>query len=151
MLKPKTVTIRNRDGVEKAFVISRVPAVEMREIVATYPLSAMPKIGDYKVNEAVMLKMLAYVGVPRDGGEPLMLTTKVLVDNHAGDWEALARLEIAMFEYNTSFFDQGVVSTFLEAMLPKVSTLISSMLTGLLEQLSQAAKRVSKNSDTTTT
>lgn len=143
-IKAKEITITNRDGEEKVFLISRVPATEMREIVAMYPLSAVMSAGaeGYKTNEIVMLKMLAYVGVPRGESEaPLMLTTKALIDNHTGDWEALAKIEIAMFEYNTSFFDKGVASTFFGGIAQNSSKWISSILTGLSEQLLATAKQ----------
>ena len=145
MLKPKEVSVTDRDGETRTFLISRVPAIAMREIVAAYPLTAMPKIGDYKANEEVMLKLLAYVGVPREGMAPLMLTTRALIDNHCGDWEALGKLEIEMFRYNISFFDKGVISNFLKDITPRLNTSISSMLTGLLGQLLQAAKQHSKS------
>ena len=146
LIKPKEVTVTDRDGDARTFIISRVPSTDMREIVASYPLTAMPRIGDYKANEEVMFKMLRFVGVPREGGAaPLMLTTKALVDNHTGDWECLAKIEIAMFEYNISFFDKGVALNFLKGITPKLNTLISSTLTGLLGQLLQAAKQHSKS------
>lgn len=39
LIKPKEVQIKDVDGIEKAFVISRLPAVTGREILAKYPLS----------------------------------------------------------------------------------------------------------------
>lgn len=143
LIKAKEITVTNRDGEEKTFIISRVPSTDMREIVAMYPISAVMSGGEagYKTNETVMLKLMAFVGVKRAEGEaPLMLTTKALIDSHTGDWEALAKVEIAMFEYNTSFFDQGVASAFFGGFAQNMSKWISSTLTALSERLSQMVK-----------
>ncbi|MBC8653148.1 hypothetical protein GQR86_07550 [Providencia vermicola] len=56
LIKPKEVAIKDVDGVEKIFVISRLPATVGREILAKYPLSNAPKIGDYEVSKEAMLK-----------------------------------------------------------------------------------------------
>lgn len=138
MIQPKEITIKAQDGREIVFVLSKFPAVQGREIIAKYPLSAMPKLGDYEVNEETMLKLMSFVGVPRkEGGEPLRLTTRALVDNHVPDWETLARLEMAMMEYNCSFFGNGRASTFFEVIAQKAQALIIQTLTGLSAQSSQ--------------
>lgn len=139
MIEPKEVQI---DG--KTFILSKFPAVQGREIVAKYPLSAMPKLGDYEVNEETMLKLMAFVGVPRDGA-PLMLTTRALVDNHCGSWETLAKIEIAMMEYNVSFFGNGQGLSFLESLAQKALVSISKTLTDSLAQSSAAGKRPGTN------
>lgn len=138
MLQPKEQPIKLADGTEKTFVLSKFPAVEGREIVTQYPLSALPKLGDYAVNETIMLKLLSYVGVPIEGSNaPLMLTTKALVNNHVPDFEALMRLEAAMLEYNCSFFGNGKVLTFFEVIAAKCQTLLSKTLTDSLQQFSK--------------
>lgn len=136
LLQPKTQSIKLADGTEKEFILSKFPAVEGREIVTQYPLSAIPKLGDYKVNEEIMLKMLSYVAVPTEGGQ-LVLSTKALVNNHVPDFEALIRLEAAMLEYNCSFFGNGSASNFLEIIVTKARALISQTLTDSLGQLSK--------------
>ncbi|VDY34656.1 Uncharacterised protein [Morganella morganii] len=90
----------------KTFIISRLPAITGREILAKYPLSNAPKIGDYEVSKDAMLKMMAYVCVPVSG-EELPLKTQALIDNHVPDGESLIRLELEMLKYNTSFFGKG--------------------------------------------
>lgn len=102
LIKPKEVAVKDADGVEKTFIISRLPAITRREILAKYPLSNAPKIGDYEVSKDAMLKMMAYVCVPVSG-EELPLKTQALIDNHVPDGESLIRLELEMLKYNTSF------------------------------------------------
>ena len=143
MIEPKEVPIPNQKGVEKTFILSKFPAVQGREIIAKYPLSAMPKLGDYEVNEETMLKLMAFVAVPREGGEPLRLTTRGLVDNHCDDWEQLARVEMAMMEYNVSFFANGRASTFFGVIAQKAQALITKMLMDLSAQSSPKGKRPS--------
>ena len=141
MIEPKEITVTTQKGENKPFILSKFPAVQGREIIAKYPLSAMPKLGDYAVNEETMLKLMAFVAVPRESGEPLQLTTRGLIDNHVPDWETLARIEVAMMEYNVSFFGNGKGSTFLEAITKKAQAFLSQTLTDLSGPLSQKAKR----------
>lgn len=141
MLEPKEVTIETPDGKGAVYIISKFPAVQGREIVAKYPLSAVPKLGDYAVNEETMLKLMSFVAVPRDSGGPLQLTTRALVDNHVKSWETLARIEMAMMEYNCSFFANGKGSTFFEAIAAKAQSFLSKTLTDLSAQLSPPGKR----------
>ncbi|MFA1586717.1 hypothetical protein ABZR37_13945 [Achromobacter ruhlandii] len=84
LIKPRVVMVKNRDGVEKAFTISRLPATAAREVIAKYPLSNIPKLGDYKTSEEVMKKLMSYVAVDLDGREQ-RLTTEALIDNHVDD------------------------------------------------------------------
>ncbi len=142
LLEPKEQVIKTQAG-EKTFIFSKFPAVAGREIVAKYPLSNMPKVGEYAVSEEVMLKLMAFVAVPRDNGEPLRLTTKELVNNHVTDWEALARIEAGMLEYNCSFFANGAASTFLSGFAQNVKASISKIVTDSLAQLSQKEKQAS--------
>ena len=141
MIEPKEVSIETQKGETRVYLLSKFPAVQGREIIAKYPLSAVPKLGDYAVNEETMLKLMAFVAVPREEGGPLLLSTRGLVDNHVPDWETLARLEFAMLEYNVSFFGNGKGSTFLEAIGKKAQAYLSRMLTDLSAQLSQKGKQ----------
>lgn len=131
----------------KSYILSKFPAIAGREIIAMYPASGMPKIGDYKSNEATMLKLMAYVQVVTDNGTKLALTNSVLVNNHVPSWETLAKLELAMLEYNCSFFQSGRISTFFEDIAQKAPAWISKMLTTLSEQSSQTEKQPSTNSE----
>lgn len=140
LLKPKEVELTDQDGVTRTYIVSRLPAVQGREIVTQYPISAMPKVGDYAVNESMMLKLMSYVAVRKDDGTELQLTTRVLIDNHVGDWETLAKLEVAMMEHNVSFFRDGRALTFFEAIARKAQPWISRMLTDLSAQSSRKEK-----------
>lgn len=137
LIKPKTILIKNRDGVEKEFIISRLPATVAREVMAKYPLSNIPKVGDYAVSEEVMLLMMQYVAVKVEDRE-IRLTTKDLVNNHVTDGIQLARLEIQMIEENTGFFGLGGSQGFLDCLIAKFSQSITPMLTRFLAQYSQA-------------
>ena len=145
MIEPKEVTVKDIAGNDHAFVISKVPATVGREIVATYPVSMVPKIGDYQVNEAIMLKMMSYVAAVGPDGQEIKLQTRQLIDNHCADWQVLARLEMQMLEYNTSFFANGKISTLLSKYSEKVPQLITKILTDSLAQLSQREKQPSKS------
>lgn len=143
LLEPITKTI---DG--KEFVLSKFPAVQGREIIAKYPTSGMPKIGDYKVNEETMLKLMRYVAI--NGAAPIRLSTIDLINNHVGSWETLAKVEIAMMEYNCSFFQNGRVSTLLNDTAQNIPSWIAKILTALSQLSSQKEKQPLTNSEQST-
>lgn len=142
MLEPKEIEVKTLRGDMKTYVLSKFPAISGREIVSGYPLTGVPKIGDYKSNEEIMLKLMAYVSAKPDAEKPAIpLITRALVDNHVPDFETLVKLEIEMMRYNTSFFGKGEVSTFFATTIKKVLVSISPTLIPLLQQLSAAVKR----------
>lgn len=137
LIEPKEIEIPLRKGGTKTFRISYFPAVEGREITTQYPISATPRLGDYKTNEALMLKLMAYIEVVVGDGIGIRLTTKDLINSHfLGDWEALIKLEWAMMEYNVSFFGNGKASSFLDSLQEKVPELIMKTLMAFSQQSS---------------
>ncbi|MGC6226087.1 hypothetical protein [Proteus mirabilis] len=148
LIKPKEITVIDSDRQQHTFIISRLPATIGREILAKYPLSNAPKIGDYEVSKEAMLKMMAYVAVEKEGQE-IYLKTNTLIDNHVPDGEALIRLELEMLKYNTSFFGNGGSQNFLQYLLGKLSGSLPSIIKTLMASLpssSQPASPLSQNS-----
>ncbi len=132
LLEPTPFTTTDSAGVVRNFILGKFPAVQGREIIAKYPTSNIPKLGDYAVSEDIMLKLMSFVAValPNDIIQPL--DSRALVDNHVGDWETLAKIEMAMMEKNCSFFRNGRISDFLNDFalksLPKIlKTLMASL------------------------
>lgn len=143
LLEPKYITIIDANGKERNFILSKFPAIQGREIIAKYPISNMPKVGDYNVSEETMCKLMAFVAV--DIGtktDPVIqpLSQRTLIDNHVGDWETLAKLEMAMMEYNCSFFRNGRISDFLNDFALKSLPKILETLMASLGQSSQAER-----------
>ena len=135
-LDPERVELEGRDGKVRVFWLSRLPALEGREVVLQYPASGLPKVGDYATNEAMMLKILARVAVePTEGANPIPLETRALIDNHVPDWEMLIKLEGLMVAKNCSFFADGRASTFFAGLAGKAQELGIQMLTQSLGQL----------------
>ncbi len=126
--------VKEIDG--RNYTLSKFPAVAGREIIAKYPLSGMPKLGEYKVNEETMLKLMAFVQVDLENGVKLPLNSAALVNNHVTSWETLAKIEFAMLEYNCSFFQDGRISSLFEDFAQKLPQWISKMLTALSAQSS---------------
>ena len=145
MIEPREKKFTLPDGTEKAYQVSKFDAISGREIVSQYPISGLPKLGDYKTNEEIMFKLMCFVAVDLGNGNIQPLSTPELIRNHVPDWETLAKIEWAVMEYNCSFFAEGKVSSFLEDLIAKLPTLISSMLTPSLEQLSQKDSQPSKS------
>ena len=143
LISPKEIEVNG-----KTFIISKFPAVAGREIVSVYVSSGMPKLGDYKRNEEIMLKLMGYVAVPMASGTPLRLTSQALIDNHVtgeDSWEMLMKLEAEVMSYNCSFFRNGQISNFFDGLTQKAPRWISKILTDLSGQLSQTEKPRSTN------
>jgi hypothetical protein len=149
LLDPSPFTVTDQNGKERHFTLSKFPAVQGREIVAKYPTSALPKLGDYAVCEEIMLKLMSFVAVEIQG-KPLRLTTRALVDNHCGDWETLAKIEMAMMEKNCSFFSKGTASAFLEEVVQKILAKITEISTQSSARSSPTTKPPSTNSGPST-
>ncbi len=147
LINPKEITI-NFEGEDLKFNIGKFPATVGREIISKYPVSNMPKIGDYKVSEETMLKLMSYVERVYEEEETrtIALTSRTLVDNHVPSWEVLIKIEAFVIDYNCSFFELGKVLSSLKewkalAEPKNIKTLMDS-----LASLSQAVKQPSKNS-----
>ena len=141
LIEPKTHPVKMPDGTERTFVLSKFPAIAGREIIALYPVTNIPKVGEYQQSEEIMLKLMAYVAVqPAGGSDPIRLTTAALVNNHVGDALTLMGLEAAMLDYNFGFFARGKLSGFLESFTPKVATWITQTLIPLLGASLQTGK-----------
>ena len=151
-IKPKEITLTDVDGDEHTYVISRFPATVGREIIAKYPITNIPKLGEYLQSEAAMMLLMSYVSkVLPDNGGSLRLETRALIDNHVPDGELLLKLEFEMFRYNTSFF--GIVgnSDFVTGLVKKYLPLIMQTLTDSLALSSPPDLPRSTNSTESTT
>lgn len=146
MIEPKEFPVKQPDGTERVYILSKVPAVEGREIVAKYPLSNMPKLGEYQASEEIMFKLMAYVQAVTKDGQTIPLTTKALINNHVPDTSTLMRLEAAMLEYNFGFFVRALSSDFFASFSQKAERWISETLTPSLERLSKAVAQPSTSS-----
>ncbi len=135
LLQPKEIEING-----KTYRISKFPATVGREIIAKYPVSNMPKIGDYQVSEEIMVKLMSFVEVIA-GDRSIRLMTRELINNHVPDWEALAQLEWEMLQYNCSFLTNGKSLSFLEKLAHLAEQKISEMLTASLGKSSVRAKQ----------
>lgn len=140
LIKPKEITIKDLDGQDCTFIISRLPATVGREILAKYPVANAPKLGDYGVSTEAMKLMMNYVAVPREMGDPLRLKTQALIDNHVPDGQTLIRLEFEMLRYNTDFFGIAGSQDFLGSLIKKylplaMRTLMDSLPPSLAEAL----------------
>lgn len=133
LIDPVEVQIADSNGAEKMFRLGKMPATVGREVLAKYPLSSIPKVGDYDTGHAAMLKMMRFV----ETESGIRLTTAALIDNHVPDGEALLRLEIEMLRHNTSFFGRAgsqSLGAFLLARVQEYAPSIMQTLMGFLQQ-----------------
>ena len=143
-LERKEIQIVTMKGENRTFIISKFPSMQGREIVAGYPLTGMPKFGDYKANEGIMMKLMAFVGV-HTGQVTVALTTPELINNHTSDWETLAKIEYEMLRYNTSFLDQESLSRFLKDTITTRLISFIPTLKASLQQLLTKEKQATTN------
>lgn len=144
LLLPKEIEVETAEGEKKTYIISKIPAVQCREIASKWFGSALPKIGNYAINQEMMFKILSYVAV-NAGETQLRLTTEALVNNHVPDWETLERIEAAVMSYNCSFLRAGKNSTSFQEFFQKSLALIIKTLTDSSAQSSQPGKPLSKS------
>lgn len=144
LLETKEFSVIDQAGVQRGYLLSKFDALSGREIIAKYPLSSIPKMSEYALNEETMLKLMAFVGVQK-GDVVIKLSTRALVQNHVPDWETLAKIELAMIEYNCSFFLRDKISTFFANIAQTIPEKITEILTASLAQSSQKAKPPSTN------
>ena len=137
LIKAKEVTVTDLDGQEIKLTISRLPALTGREIIAKYPLSSIPKVGDYATNEETMLKMMSYVEAYKSDGTKILLNTMALINNHIPDGQTLLKAEWEMLKYNTDFLDKLGKSGIIDRLMAKIPTLAQSILTQSLKSLSK--------------
>lgn len=136
MLEKKEIEIEG-----KRFNIYKFDAWAGREIVTQYPLTGMPKLGEYKANAEIALKLMYFVEVITSNGDPIRLTNIDLINNHVPSWEAQLKIEWAVMEMNCSFFQNGKISTILSELTGKFPALITKMWTAFLASSSPKGKR----------
>lgn len=145
LLNPKEITLRDRKGIERKYIISEIPASYSKEIVMQYPTSALPKIGDADLHMRITFQLMSYVAVPREGGAPLQLSTRELCDNHIPDLRTWMALERAMAQYNWDFFLPEDLSDFWGRLKNLLVAWSLETSTGSLQQSSTAEKPLSTN------
>jgi hypothetical protein len=158
LIKPKPFTLTDMDGEVVDIILSRFPATVGREIAAKYPMSNMPKIGDYKVSHDTMIELMRHVAIPpKDpdgkplaGVEPVRLQTREMIDSHLHDAETLMKVEHAMLEYNFSFFQKGRISDFFEEFVQMMLGRITATLTPSSAQSSTPEGQPSTSSEPST-
>ena len=144
LLNPKEIKITTRKGDVRVYLISEIPATYSREIVSQWTANALPKMGDYAVNEAMMFKIMSYVAVPMKG-TPLRLTTPDLVNNHVPDLKTLETLEMEMAKYNWDFFWGEELSDLKARIIRIFSLWLTQILTASFRQSLGQEKQPSTN------
>ncbi len=148
-LFPKEFTATDQQGKEHAYTLHKFDCVTGREIVAKYPISNMPRLGDYKVSEETMLKLMGYVSV-KVGDRDVFLSNLPLLWNHVPDWEILTAIEREMVVYNCSFFQNGKGWISLAELSQKVGQWASKISMASLAQLLAEVRQASTNSEPST-
>lgn len=135
MLEPKEITI---DG--KNYTIHKIPAVAGRELLMRYPVSNIPKVGEYGESVELMRKLMKFVVVKTPEGREIALETDALIDNHVPNARVLLKLEKEMLDYNFGFFSNGEISRFFQAFEKVAMRKVIEILTRSSAQLSKAGK-----------
>ena len=75
--EPKVIKTKGSGEV----IISKFPALQGRKIMIQYPLSNMKALSDYLTCENVLLELLSYCEVVKDGRH-IRLNNATLIDQH---------------------------------------------------------------------
>ena len=138
LLKPVEFPLTDPDGVTRTYILSNFDCVEGRRIFSQYPMSALPKVGDYEVNEQLMYRIMKHVAVLTNDGRWLRLETEALVKNHIPTTEMLGLIEIEIMKKNFSFFRDGRIFSLFD-------NLVQLFTKSLLKTLTQSLGLSSPN------
>lgn len=115
-IEPKDVSVKDGQGGSRTFRIAKFDCIFGREVYSQYPVTALPKVGDYRMNEELMFRALKYVAVEVTSGVWVTLETQDLIRNHVKDWEQLTGIERELGAYNFSFFQNGKAFGFFDGL-----------------------------------
>lgn len=144
LLKPIDFPLLNSDNEVVTYKLGNFDSVTGREIITQYPMTGLPKIGDYPSNRELMYKLMSFVAVVKDGRE-IRLTTPALVMNHVETPEMLLKIEMKMMEKNCSFFRDGRSLDLLDIIAQTFSKKILELLTPSSEPSSPPNKPPTTN------
>lgn len=98
----------------KTYTINKFKPTDGRKIVAGYPITLAPRIGNYDANEQLMQLLMSHVQVHLENGTKIALTTKALIDNHVLSWDDLVSLEYETLKANCKFMQDGNLMSFVD-------------------------------------
>ena len=147
LIEPKEFTVNDQNGNPCHYRLGRIPYLSGgREICSQFVSSAMPKVGDYKLNEDLSRNMFKFVSVVRENGTEQALITDNLVNNHVPDFITGIKIEEAMLEHNLGFSVAGKVREFQQAWKTDLPALITKTLTILRQSLQEQDTAPGKSS-----
>lgn len=137
----KNINIGGQD-----FILHKFPAMTSRKFSVLYLPSILPKIGSYSENEILATEALSYVSV-EDNNAQIFLSSIELIDKYVprDDAKNITYLELALFDYNYDFLENGLVSNFFGGLAQDAKEFLTKIVNNGLEQLFQAVKPPSEN------
>ncbi len=144
LIKPEELNITDPDGTERTYILSNFDAVNGREIITQYPMTGLPKAGDYPENKKLMNKLMSYVAVVVDD-KKIRLETDALINNHVRNADTLLQIEMAMMVKNCSFFRDGRSLDFFDMLAQMFTKKLLEILTPSSEPSLQEEKQPSMN------
>jgi len=145
-IDPKDITITDSKGVERTYIISRLPYHGGgRELCTQFAPTGMPKVGDYEANEELSKKMFSHVAAIGPEGNKVVLSTPQFVQNFVPDFQTGMKLEAAMLEHNLGFSVAEKISGFLDQLNSIIAQSSTQILTALQEHSSKPTQPQSMN------
>lgn len=161
MRKEKTITVG-----EKNFKIKEVPPIEAldhklieiaakryrvksmdvfdaRRVAYEFPITMMPRIGDYAENEKLFRLLMKYVEVEISPNNWQALTTDELIRQHVSPKD-FARLEREVVDFTTGFFSDGNASNIVLTIGEFIIERITKTLMVLSAEFLKADKQLSE-------
>lgn len=128
------------EAMGKVYKILQMGVYDTRKVCLTYPMSLIPKLGEYAINEELSNLLMKYVEVKvklPDGKEHwLRLDNRELVEQHVPPMQLLP-LEIAVIDHTTGFFSSG---KFQDLVADQLVLLGQNIITTLTQSLAQSSK-----------
>lgn len=128
LIEPKSITLKKSGE----FLISKLPCLVGREVLVKYPVSLVPKIGDYATSEEMCIRLMSFVEkvTPQRN---IRLSDATLINQHVAPGGEIWLLEKEMLMYNFDFLEDGTASAFLEMWKSKAESKATKILTNLLD------------------
>ncbi len=120
---------------DKTYTINKFKPTDGRRIVAGYPLTLAPKVGDYDANEQLMQLLMSYVQVHLSDGSKLALTTKALIDNHVPTWDDLVALEYQTLQANCPFMQGDGLRSFTDMIKEAASRYLVEIMQSAMDKV----------------
>ena len=102
MLEPKEIEVGG-----KTYIVYKFPAMQGVLLAGRVPVVMDPMFLDEAEKKRLWSDLFKFVAVPVPSGNPIVLSTETLIDNHVGSWKNMHAIFKELMEHNEGFLAAG--------------------------------------------